>query len=256
MENFQQRHVKIWCLSRNTSLEVMNVLEYVNENPIIMVIPLHEMDFPDITGLKFVDSAIITSVEEPPYTTVHTLSPVRIIFVIAGTIGLFYLGVKMIGVLWAYKKEHFGHMRDPYDMLCGCARWLISLLEAAENENRGYIRSSMDSSVHDGVDRNICDSDDSDDEKSHHQSKGGRQKHELDSPYMVDNNDNDNNNNSYYYNNVQSGANMKDDGNHYVIEEGDDEEGKESHGLGLTLTSNSPTSTLPTKQLELRSKIN
>ena len=126
VENYQRRYAKIWCLSRNTSLEVMNVLEYINENPIIMVIPLHEMDFPEITSLSIVDSTIVTSTEEPPYTTVHTLSPVRIIFVIAGTITLFYLGVRTIGILWAYKKEHFSHMRDPYDMLCGCARWLIA----------------------------------------------------------------------------------------------------------------------------------
>lgn len=83
-------------------------------------------------------------------------------------------------------------MRDPYDMLCGCARWIITMLEATENANRGYIRSSMDSSVHDGVDRGMHDSDDSDEEKSHHVSYSHKIKgvendlgNELNSPYIV-----------------------------------------------------------------------
>ena len=188
METFQRRYARIWCLSRGTAQEVVNVLEYINDNPIIMVIPMHEMDFTEITSLSIMDSAIITSTEEPPYTTVHTLSPIRIIFVIAGTITLFYLGVKIIGKLWAYKKEHFSHMRDPYDMLCGCARWIIAMLEAAENENRGYIRSSMDSSMRNGVAGNAHDNDESDDEEGSHKFDRGRNDfgNDLQSPYIVE----------------------------------------------------------------------
>ena len=150
-DDFHERHVKIWCLSRSTSMEVVNVLQFINKNPLYLILPIHENGLRGVTGVSLVDIQIITNTEEPPYVSVHQLSPLRIVYVILATVALFYVGVRMIDILWSYKKEHFHHIRDPYDCCCGCIRWVIATIEASENGSAGYVRSSsddMDTSTH------------------------------------------------------------------------------------------------------------